>query len=102
MFTRKQYLNKECSHREYYAQFVDAYVIDRVQFIIGKDKILNSADEAFNDIPLAYWDSIRLYHHVSSAVKRAGDTMSLAGQVCIAKEAAKQIREYWDSFAIEI
>jgi hypothetical protein len=103
MFSRMQYLNKVCSHRQYYAQFVDAGVLSRVTFHIGKDKIQASTNPHFNDIPLAKWDSLypakwdRLYPlvpaHIDKAMRDCGDYPTLAGMVCIAKEAAEQIRE---------
>ena len=93
MFTRKQYMNRECTHREYYGQFVDDYVKSRVQLVVGKETILESADENLNDIPIHIWDSIMLYTVLADRVKAAGDTISLAGQVCICKEAARQIQE---------
>ena len=45
-------MNKECTHNEYYAQFVNAAVLMRVSRMIGLDKINASKDEHFNDIPL--------------------------------------------------
>ena len=91
MYTRKDYMNNECSHREYYAQFVNQSVISRVLSVIGKDKILASNDEHLNDIPLNLWDSMGATH--SEALRACGDSPSLAGYVCIRKEAARQIKE---------
>lgn len=92
MFSRQQYLNKECTHAEYYGQFVTGAVKSAVRCSIGKDAIVKSNDPHFNDIPLAKWD--RLSFPVSSKkIKEAGDYLTKAGFVCIAKEAARQIKE---------
>jgi hypothetical protein len=99
MYTRQNYLNKKCSHREYYSQFVNEAVRRRVQYCIPKDKLLACKDlENFNDIPLAKWDMILTSTFlglgaIKKKLKEAGDSSTLAGLVCIAKEAAKQIVE---------
>lgn len=58
MYTRKDYLNKECTHDEYYRQFVSDGVIDMVGSVIGVDRIKASNDPHFNDIPLREWDKL--------------------------------------------
>lgn len=92
MFTRKQYLNKECSHREYYAQFVTEPVKARVRMCIGWERLKNSTDEHLNDIPLRLWDTLG-----AVGTKRewdaADDYPTMAGRTCIYKEAARQIIE---------
>lgn len=81
VFTHKDYLDGLCTHREYYGQFVTSYIRGVVLSNIGKDKIKKSADEHFNDIPLKLWDRLPL-----------GRSGSLSQKVCIAKEAARQIK----------
>jgi len=93
MKTRKQYLNKECSHREYYAQFVDDGQKRMVVQVISKKKLLTLTDEHLNDIGLDTWDRIGLSYSSSCKLKEAGDGFTLAGAVCINKEAARQIIE---------
>ena len=89
--TRKQYLDRECTHREYYGQFVTKGVSDA----LGGLDILKSNDVHFNDIPLKRWDMrapfIKL--HVGRQLRDAGDYFTLSGAVCILKEAARQIVE---------
>ena len=92
MKTRKQYINKECTHREYYAQFVTEDTKRAVLYVIGKDKLLSSKDEHLNDIGLKTWDSIGVFG-VGAKLKECGDYLTLAGAVCINKEAARQIIE---------
>lgn len=93
MFTRKQYLNKECSHREYYAQFVTEPVKARVRMCIGWERLKNSTDEHLNDIPLREWDRLGPVYCGRDFWKSLGDTPSAAGLCCIYKEAARQIIE---------
>ena len=49
MITRKQYMNKECSHHKYYAQF-GQHLTGLITSRFG-DRIKNSTDEHFNNIP---------------------------------------------------
>ena len=104
MITRKQYMNKEFTHAEYYAQFVDdslkAYVADA----IGKDKIKKSTDPYFNDIDLIQWDRLHgvIRMHCGKSLSESNSStcapgsrggVSLSDTVCVAKAAARQIRE---------
>ncbi len=90
MKTRKQYMNGEISHHEYYAQFVNDTIKQNVLDHVALDRLMKSTDEHLNDIPLRVWDSIPMFD-VSEKLKEAGDYLTLAGSVCIAKEAARQI-----------
>ena len=90
MRTRQQYLNGECTYKEYYAQFVTESHINKVVSIVGKDKLLNSTDKNLNDIPLIIWDRIMAPVGTSNKMKEVGDSLTLAGQVCINKSSARQ------------
>ena len=90
MFTRKQYMAKECTHREYYGQFVTDDTRQTVLQSIGRSKLENSIDPHLNDIPLQQWDHMYL-PPLGCSMKEAGDWLSMAGKVCILKEAARQI-----------
>jgi hypothetical protein len=92
-YTRKDYMNDKCSHREYYSQFVNDNVKGMVNDRIGIDRIKKSKDEHLNDIPLKEWDMCGLPYGINTLLKSAGDGFSMAGQVCILKEAAKQLIE---------
>lgn len=92
MFTRTQYLDRECSHRTYYGQFVTDATKRAVKNYIGVGKLKNSTDEHFNDIPLKTWDSLPSAYN-RQAMESCGDYLTLAGRVCIMKEAARQILE---------
>ena len=89
MITRKQYMEGVCTHDEFYRQFVTANTIRRVAATIGKDKILASTCEYFNDIPLRLWDALVPNLPGSELVTRAETFYTLGMGVCIAKQAAK-------------
>lgn len=112
VFTRKDYLaapyeEQRAAHRRYYAQFVTPSVKGFVASVIGRDRILASTDPHFNDIPLTQWDALNPAIR-DMCLSRKGDIdgaisadkfgrrsigWSLSDAVCIAKEAAQQIRE---------
>ncbi len=103
MLTRSEYLqhyqrdkNGEALHRQYYAQLVDESVIEYVVRVIGHERLLASADRYLNDIPLNEWDRAAQYFFNQSWARRfseLGDSLSLAGIVCVLKEAATQYIE---------
>ena len=101
MFTREQYMNKEVSHQEYYAQFVTPNVMHFVRNAIGEGPIRDSQDPHFNDIPLERWDKLHPYilslvgWKISKANGRVG--VALCDTVCVAKAAAEMIRDEWHS-----
>lgn len=106
-FTHKDTLEKLCTHRQYYAQFVTEGVKRYVASAIGTERLLASKDEHLNDIPLHLWD--RLEPAIRGmCLSRMGDIeghtskdqygrrmigWSLCDSGCIAKEAARQIIE---------
>ncbi len=89
--TRKDYLDGKVTHAAYYAQFVTDHTRGLVATYIGIDRIKRSQDEHLNDIQLAEWDRIP-HAFDGDALKDAGDFLSMAGWVCIAKEAARQLK----------
>lgn len=100
MFTREQYLNRECTHRKYYGQFVNSSTISWVKTRIGKEALKRSTDKHFNDIPLRMWDAFHPHlsfnKQVFSDCNNGSRGFSLSDTVCIAKEAARQICESTD------
>jgi len=90
-YNRKQYMAHKCTHQEYYAQFVNDDIKRHVISVIGEKAILESQDPYFNDISIKLWDSIMPY--TQGWLRDAGDYPTLSSAVCIAKEAARQIRE---------
>lgn len=103
-FTRADYMNKRCTHREYYAQFVTPYVRQIVSQRVGIDKLKASKDPHFNDIPLSVWDSfwvarvpggmcIRPPMSITELLGLADEGNSASTGTCILKEAARQLVE---------
>ena len=96
-YNRKDHMSKKCTHREFYAQFITPLVKDLVRRLIGKKSILRSTDEHLNDIALSRWDSLHtpIRQIVGKMVREANGNSghSLSDSVCVAKEAAKQIKE---------
>ena len=77
-------MNKETqqriAHELEYAKYVNEYNIDHIINRIGKERIVNSKCEHFNDIPLEEWDAIGI------------PTTTLSQQVCAAKACAREIQ----------
>ena len=93
-FTRKQYMDGECTHDQYYDQFVTQDLKNTVLRSIPEKQIIWSKDESFNDIPLRSWDWMARLNPVEpKKFKEFGDFTTLAGQVSALKAAARQIRE---------
>ncbi len=93
-FTRQQYMNKECTHQEYYAQFVNNQVL-KIVSRFKKKELIEGKDQHFNNIPLQYWDKmlVPVPFEVFNKMKELGDYPTPSGVVCILKEAARQIVE---------
>lgn len=97
-FTRKDYLNKTVTHAEYYEQFVSPGLKNLIRLRIGFERIKNSKDPHFNDIPLKEWDNLQcsVRSYAESALRIANGPaagVSLSDYVCVAKAAAKMIRD---------
>jgi len=107
MITRKEYIGavletkeeRAALHNAYYDQFVTPRIINMVNSYIGEDKIINSTDPHFNDIPLEKWDRLVTGLPVGSKMKEVGDYLTIAGGVCILKAAARQIKEQSENLA---
>lgn len=95
MKTRKEYLNNECTHSEYYGQFVTNSIKSLVKQQFGIQVLRDSyaSDEHLNNIPLVKWDVIAPLVTSGGKMKDCGDYLTLSGQVCILKEAARQLIE---------
>ena len=57
-YTRKDYNDNKCTHREYYAQFVSEETKKIVLRYIGLDRLKASKDQHLNDIALGSWDTL--------------------------------------------
>lgn len=94
-FTRKDYLAGVCTHSQYYRQMVTPTVLAAVENRFGRD-VLAQAFEAGNtsfnspDFCLGDWDCVGL--SVSrEAFKQYGDFHTVAGAVCVVKEAGRML-----------
>jgi len=97
MYSDLSEAQREKLHREYYAQFVTPSIRSYVERVIGKPAIKASTDRWFNDIPLRMWDMLDgfIRPHGARVNKQLNDSSmwSLSDTVCVAKEAAQQIKE---------
>lgn len=94
-FTRQQYLNNECTHREYYSQFVTKGIKQRLRSTLKSSALKAGMDKHFNNIPLYFWDNFMpvVPYEILKKIQSCGDYYTLSGIVCILKEAAMQIAE---------
>ena len=99
IITRKSYVNGDVSHDTYYVEpaFCTPDVKSYVARAITLKRILESTEEHFNDIPLERWDALHPYiiMLVGNAIREANGTggIALSDTVCIAKQAARLIKE---------
>ena len=95
MFTRQDYINRQCSHERYYGQFVYPAIYHLVMNYFGAERLVNCRDQKnFNTIPLHTWDmlSSQVWYRVDrNLLKQAGEGWSLSTSGSILKEAARQI-----------
>lgn len=89
MFTRKDYLEGKCTHREYYAQFVTEEQKLAVREVFKAEIKDGFPVDTWGSINI--WDRVGLYFETVNLLKKAGDGFTLAGAVCVNKEAARQI-----------
>ena len=85
-YSRKQYITKEVTHREYYEQMVTNQTLRLVSDHIGIARLMKSTDEHLNDIPLKEWDRLA---KVASFTLADGEIRSLSTVVCVLKESAR-------------
>lgn len=88
MFTRKNYLEKKCTHSQYYNQFLNENLENYIADYIGKEAILKSNFENFSDIELTKFEVCHTAG-VNQKMRELGDYLTLSGVVCINKQACK-------------
>ena len=101
MITRKQYMDREFTFREYYGQFSSEHVVAAVASYIGVERLLASTDEHLNDIPLRIWDNAPWFGmqrqvaeaNKSTHVSTDGLFTSLSDKGCCLKVAALKFIE---------
>lgn len=111
--TRAQYMDREIDHKSYYRQFITETTIADVVRAFGIEELDRAfaKDEHLNSIPLARWDSLSWYPTATEgvylqsrrgsgpfrsilavdreALTAAGEILTRAVLVCIAKQAAE-------------
>ncbi len=91
MYTRQDYLNKVCTHQQYYLEIAHEVGARVSGELLERCKV--STDEHFNDIPLEVWDAYgKAYNNgrITKAFKERGDYTTLAGLVSLFKNAARE------------
>ena len=103
MIHKKEYMDGNKVHEEYYGQFVTDKVKQLVARTFSIPVLLDSKDPHLNDIPLKRWDFLVYYLGSSTdrKLRECGDWLSLGTGVCILKQAAKQlIQKHRDNFNV--
>lgn len=106
MFTRHQYMTHECTHEQYYSQFVTPGIKAAIRNYFGTDNLVASTNPHFNDIPLTKWDMFIGYkalenklspnHIFASIIAKLKEANGSGGYspsdfTCISKQAAREI-----------
>ena len=96
-FTRQQLLDAECTHQQYYEQFLSLLSVQTVIEFIGADRILESTHPHFSDtgIDLSEWEQIGSW--LPANFQAAGDARTIASDVCLAEAAANLYRRQFNS-----
>jgi len=89
-FKRKQYMENEISHKEFYLWLADSIGITVSDLPVPIEKIRASHDEHLNDITLRLWDAkdpiVR-----GKAVRAGMRSWSLSDTVCVLKNFARKV-----------
>lgn len=96
MYTRKQRIMDECTHREYWGQYVTESIKEAVASAMTLDRLVASTDPHLNDIGLRRWDNLSWLtdtHVMREVLAERGDGWSWSTNTCILKEAARQLIE---------
>ena len=93
--SRKKLLNGECTHRQYYGQFITIGYVKMIGSVFGYETLKTALEENENlsTIKLERWDSITVPLGTGQLMKEQGDYLTLSAIVCIAKEGARQFLE---------
>lgn len=88
-YTREDYLDNKCAHNECYGQFVTSGIESRVtRFMSDYPEVKDTSE-----IPLDKWDTLAkmpVPFEVGDLMRAANDYPTLAGMVCLYKEAARR------------
>lgn len=98
MFSRLDYIQNKCTHHQYYEQFLNDNIVGFVRSAFPEGVLKGSKDPHFNDIDLYRWDRLApvvislCAPGIFKKITGSGNC-SLSDTVCIAKTAAKRIRD---------
>lgn len=102
LLDRSMYMAQVITNREYYGQFISVYPeINDFALSVADEQELKTAFEAnehFNSIPLSKWDAearylFKMVPGLEKSLRECGDYPTLAGAVCLLKEAALRLIE---------
>ena len=96
MNTREKYLAGEVSHEEYYRIIAkEAGISFPVDHELVHRALKSTDKENLNDIPLHEWDGYAsgARSAIDKAMRKHGDWYSMAGGVCVMKNAVKKTIE---------
>lgn len=101
MFTRQQYMNNECTQREYYSQFVTQATLLFAQRIVDEYDLVNCEDQEHLNTPkIKYsnggagswvWDSAPMNLALAHELGECSGHGSPCTHTCVGKAAAKII-----------
>lgn len=95
--TRADYMAGKVSHEEYYRAVARSAGISyaKSDILLKVRDALAAGDHHLNTIPLGFWDlrAAGLLPSISRAFKVHGDGDTLAGRVCVLKQAARDAVE---------
>lgn len=101
MFTRQQYMNKECTHHEYYSQFVTDSTLVFASGIVDKYDLVNCEDQEHLNTPKIkhskggagswVWDSAPMNLELAHELGECQGYGSPSTHTCVGKAAAKII-----------
>lgn len=94
-FTRSEFLNNECTLAEYYRSILHELGInfEKHEKLEEFRVLLEEGDKHLNRIPLSTWDLWGAWRindpRTHTVFRERGDSVSLAGLVCLHKQAAR-------------
>lgn len=93
MITRAQYINEECTHDEYYSQFINAENTAYVIGTLGREKLLKKCStKCLNEVALYEIDHLFALRSMTDAslLKTVVENWCASTQVCIVKAIIKK------------
>lgn len=95
-YNRKAYLDRECTHREYYRQFITPCMEATILSRITKEQIIECKAEFNSDNYSCrhYWDHMYV-PTPTPEMRKAGLCHSPSSQVCRLKACARVMYERW-------